>query len=287
MTKNEMPNIPSLMYAQYEIANNYLNKGFWVKGIIFILNLIVIFTPSLTGDNASIWGVFIVSVFAILLDNNYQDKFRYAYDVGERIRKLDLIRKVFPSANNKAEEAYLISQIDPTVVEHAKKNPKNDSEYYSDREEKFEILSEHIQENSFWTSSLMELHSRTVKSIMIGMFVLIFVSIIGGMYVLSEFKEDEVTLSLNVSQYLALLVNTVFAFNILTYHNSFAKKSKQLKEIDTKLEAIKNKPELDELFISFAEYNCILYDAFPTPSSLYNKHGDRLNAVWKRRVDSD
>lgn len=287
MDKKEMPNIPSLMYAQYEIANTYLNRGFWVKGIIFIINLIVIFIPSLTGSNVSIWGVFVVSVFAILMDNNYQDKFRYAYDVGERIRKLDLIRKVFPSANNRAEEAYLISQIDSIVIERAKKNPKNESEYYSDREEKFEILSEHIQENSFWTSSLMELHSKKVKNIMIGMFVIIILSIIGGLYVLSEFNQEEAVLSLNVSQYLALLVNTVFAFNILTYHNSFTKKSKQLKEIDTKLEALKNKPELDELFISFAEYNCILYDAFPTPNSIYEKHGDRLNAVWKRRVDSD
>ncbi len=282
-----MPNIPSLMYAQYEIANSYLNRGFWIKGGIFILNLIVIFIPNLTDNNLSIWGMFILSVFAILLDNNYQDKFRFAYDVGERIRKLDLIRKVFPSANNKAEEAYLISQLDSTVIERAKKKPKKESEYYSDREEKFEILSEHIQENSFWTSSLMELHGKTVKNIMIGMFVVIILSIIGGMFVLSEFSQEEVVLNLNVSQYLALLVNTVFTFNILTYHNSFAKKSKQLKEIDTKLESLKNKPELDELFISFAEYNCILYDAFPTPNSIYEKHGERLNAVWERRVSSN
>ena len=140
MTKNEMPNIPSLMYAQYEIANSYLKRGFWIKGIIFLINLVVIFLPNLTDNNAAIWGVFIISVFAILLDNNYQDKFRYSYDVGERIRKLDLIRKVFPSANNKAEEAYLISQIEQNVIEYANKNPKKETEYYSDREEKFEIF---------------------------------------------------------------------------------------------------------------------------------------------------
>ena len=282
-----MPNIPSLMYAQYEIANSYLKRGFWIKGIIFLINLVVIFLPNLTDNNAAIWGVFIISVFAILLDNNYQDKFRYSYDVGERIRKLDLIRKVFPSANNKAEEAYLISQIEQNVIEYANKNPKKETEYYSDREEKFEILSEHIQENSFWASSLMELHGKTVRRIMVTMFIVIIGSIIGGMYVLSEYKGNQLGLSLNVSQYLALLVNTVFAFNILTYHNSFVKKSKQLKAIDTKLESLKNKPELDNLFINFAEYNCILYDAFPTSNSLYKKHGERLNAVWKRRVDSD
>lgn len=287
MDKNQIPNISALMNAQYETANQYLTKGFWVKGIIFSLNLVVIFLPRLTVNNAMIWLVFLISVFAILLENNYQDKFRHAYDVGEKIRKLDLIRKVFPSANNKAEEAYLMSQVQQSVIELAKKKPQKESDYYSDREEKLEILSEHIQENSFWTSSLMELHGKTVKTIIISMFVIILISVIGGIYALSEFKEKNSILSLNVSQYLALLVNTVFAFGILNYYNSFVKKSGQLKEIDTKLEGSKKEPKLDELIINFAEYNCVLCDAFPTPVSLYEKHGDRLNTVWKQRVDAD
>ncbi len=287
MSKNEIPNISSLMSAQYKMAYTFLKTGFWIKGIIFSINLGVIFFPGLTVNSISIWGVFVISVFAILLDNRYQDKFRYAYDIGERIRKLDLIRKVFPTANNKAEQAYLISQVSKSVIELARKNPKEESDYYTDRKEKNEMLAEHIQENSFWTSSLMELHGRAIKNLIVAMFVVILISVIAGMIVLSESAGDKATQSLNVSQYLVLLVNTVFAFNVLTYYNSFIKKAKLLREIDTKLEGLKSKPKLDDLFINFAEYNCILYDAFPTPGSLYEKHGDRLSAVWKQRVDSD
>lgn len=283
----EMPNLPSLMNAQYKKAEHYLKRAFWVKGIMFVVNLIVILIPKIGEINLAVWTVFGLSIIAILLDNNYQDKFRQAYDIGEKVRKLDLIRKVFPVATNKTEEAYVFTQISKEVLEYAKNNPKEVSKYYSDKDEKYEILAEHIQENSFWTSSLMELHSIAVRKILITIFLTIFISLVAGLYLLSEFSDSNKNLSLNVSQYLALLINTFFAFNILNYYNSFRRKSTQLKEIDAKLEGRKAKPQVDELFINFAEYNCILYDAYPTPEKVYDLHGKRLNAVWKIRVDSD
>lgn len=282
-----MPDLPSLMSAQYKIANSYLRTGFRIKGCIFLLNLLIILIPLFGENNFFIWGVFLLSVCALFLEYYYQEKFSSSYKMGERIRKLDLIRKIFSSANNKAEEAYLLSKVDPLVIEMANNSPHKKSEYYSDREEKYERLVEHIQENSYWTSSLMNLYSKKLQKFFFAALLIIIISVVGGFFILSEIKSSETVVTLNISQYLALLVNTFFAFNLLSYYTSFKNKAEQLEDIDTKLENRKNNPELDELFINFAEYNCILYDAFPTPKSIYEKHEERLNQVWRIRVDSD
>lgn len=281
------PNLPSLMSAQYSIANTYLGRGFMIKGGIFLLNVVFIFIPQLSENNIAVWCIFGISVAAIVLDNNYQEKYRSSYETGEKIRKLDLIRKVFPAATNKAEEAYILSQITAKVINLAKKNPKDETKYYTDQPKKLQALAEHIQENSFWTSSLMDLHSKMIKNYIILMFVMMFVSVVGGFYVVSEYAGQGELINLNVSQYLALLVNTVFAFNLLTYYNTFRKKANQLASIDQKIETTKKSIELDSILIDFAEYNCILCDAYPTADAIYKAHGDRLNAAWEMRVDND
>lgn len=287
MSDKSMPNIASLMNAQYKIANRHLNRGFLVKGLIFVINLAVIFTPSIGDLNYVTWGIFALSVLALVLDNNLTSKFRTAYEIGERIRKIDLVKRVFPNIHSPTEQAYLLSQLDNKVIDFAKKHPRPDSEYYSDRKEKLEILSEHIQENSFWTSSLMGLYAKKLRVFIVGIFVVIFLSATIAFYLLGEYGSNIQDLNLNISQYLALLVNTVFAFNIISYYSAFSKKSKQLEAIDKKLATEKNNPDLEHVIINFAEYNCILYEAFPTPDSVYEKHGDRLNEVWKMRVESD
>ena len=284
---SSLPNIASLMNAQYKMAIKYLNRGFIVKGGIFLLNLIIIFTPLIGSINYIIWSVFAISVLALVLDNNFYTKFRSAYEIGEKIRKIDLVKKVFPEIHNRTEQAYLLSQLDDKVIEFAKKNPRPASEYFSDRKEKLEILSEHIQENSFWTSSLMELYAKRVRNFIVIIFVTIFISATVAFYLLGEYGGTNENLNLNISQYLALLVNTVFAFNVISYYNAFAKKSKQLQEIDKKLSREKNNPSLEHVIVNFAEYNCILYEAYPTPDSVYKRLGDRLNEVWRLRVELD
>ena len=265
MEDKNMPNIASLMNAQYKVANAHLHKAFLIKGVIFVLNIFIIFLTSFENNGIIVWGVFGVSVLALILDNNYQAKFRSAYEIGEKIRKIDLVKRVFPNIHNRTEQAYLLTQIDAEVLAFARANPKPDSKYYTDREEKLEILAEHIQENSFWTSSLMGLYAKRIRKLIVIMFLVIIISAIVAMFLLDKYSNAIEGLSLNVSQYLALLVNTVFAFNILSYYTAFEKKSLQLKKIDEQLTVEKNSPTLEKLMISFAEYNSILYEAYPTP----------------------
>jgi membrane protein YdbS with pleckstrin-like domain len=273
------------MKELYKISNRFVYWSYCVQALLFGINIFLILV-NLSETNSSIWTLLAFSIFVIILSISLIYKSKKYYELGENVRKMDMIERIFPNAANSTSKSYLISSLPSSILEKAKMNPDEKTDYYSDRENKYEKLIENIQQNCYFTSEIMRSYSALILSVIIGVSVLLAGSIIYGFFILSESSANQV-LSKSIAGYLALLINFIFTLNIIDHYILFDKKAKELKKIDESLNLIKNNPHEDEIITSFTEYNCILCDALPCPDFAYNRIKNKLNLVWENRVNND
>jgi hypothetical protein len=273
------------MRELYKTANRFVYFSYGIQALLFIVNiLLIVFKPQ--ESNELIWVLFSISLAVIVLSIFILYRSKKYYEIGENVRKMDMIERIFPDAANKAEKSYLISKIPSSIIEKAQSSPNETTDYLSDKQNKYEKLIENIQENSFFTSEIMRHYSRIILLVILIISVLLGFSIVYGFFILSESDVDKV-LTKSIAGYLALLINFIFTLNIIDHYILFNKKSKELKRIDENLNTIKNNPQEDEIITSFTEYNCILCDALPCPDFVYKLNKSKLNTVWNNRINND
>lgn len=273
------------MRELYKVSNKFVYWSYFVQALLFGVNIyLILANPAKT--NSSIWVLLAFSISVIVLSISLIYRSKEYYELGENLRKMDMIERIFPNAANRTSKSYLISRLPSSILEKAKKNPDKKTDYYTDRENKYEKLIENIQQNCYFTSEIMRNYSGLILSVIIGISILLAGSIAYGFFILSETGGDQ-ELSKSIAGYLALLINFIFTLNIIDHYILFSKKAKELKKIDESLNLIKNNPHEDEIITSFTEYNCILCDALPCPDFVYNRIQKKLNLVWENRVNND
>ena len=273
------------MRELYKVSNRFVYYSYGIQALLFGINIyLIVFKPEET--NQAIWLLLSISIGIIIISISLLYRSKKYYELGENIRKMDMIERIFPNAANNTGKSYLISKIPSSIIKKARNNPNEKTGYYTDRENKYEKLIENIQQNCYFTSELMRSYSQMIFMVIIGISVLLASSIIYGFFILSESGVDK-ELSKSIAGYLALLINFVFTLNVIDHYILFSKKAKELKKIDEDLNAIKNNPHEDEIITSFTEYNCILCDALPCPDFVYNLNKTKLNSVWENRVNND
>ncbi|MCL6219101.1 hypothetical protein [Zunongwangia pacifica] len=273
------------MRELYKVSNRFVYWSYFVQALLFAINIyLILANPSET--NSSIWALLAFSIAVIILSISLIYKSKKYYELGENVRKMDMIERIFPDAANGTSRSYLISRLPRSILEKAKKNPDKKTDYYTDRVDKYEKLIENIQQNCYFTSEIMRSYSLLILSVIIGISVLLAGSIIYGFFILSESNADQ-ELSKSIAGYLALLINFIFTLNIIDHYILFDKKAKELKKIDESLNWIKNNPHEDEIITSFTEYNCILCNALPCPDFAYDRIKKKINFVWENRVNND
>lgn len=283
-TNDKRINIAKAMQLLFIEANKFVYYTYTLKIFFFIINiLIIIFSP--TETPLFIWSVLGVNIIVILVSLFLDKISRNYYELAEKLRKIDMIKKIFPNANDKAEESYIKSKLPSKILKEAEDNSQYQTEYYSDQTTKFSRLIENIQENCYWTSSLMRIYSKKIKIVLYIIIIVFLISVIIGFNLLSTDNSQENIK--HISRFLAFFINFIFALNIYSHQESFEKKSAMLKNIDNNLESKKVSPSEDEVIKFFTEYNCILTDALPYPKWVYDANEENLNTVWKDRVDND
>ncbi|MCT4672404.1 MAG: hypothetical protein N4A37_04055 [Prolixibacteraceae bacterium] len=284
--KEETPHI-SLSIAMQELfrkANKLVYCSYGIQIFLFFMNMVLIFLH-LEDSNVFIWFLFSFPLATIIATLCIMHRSRKLYELGECARKMDMIVRIFPNVSYKIRRSYLLSELPPEVFAKARENPDVLTSYESRKLDKYGILIENVQQNSFFTSQIMYSYSRMILGVILVIIFLISLSIIGVLFILSESSADNL-LTQNVSRCLALLINLIFALNIIDHYLLFNKKSKELKRIDEDLEKIKDNPQEDDIITSFTEYNCILYDSLPCPDFVYNIVKDKLNTIWNNRINN-
>ncbi len=272
------------MRELFQTANKYLYFSYAIQAFLFIVNIFLIaFKPQ--ESNEYIWLLFSFSIAMLVLSNFILYKSKKYYDIGEGIRKMDMVERIFPNAANKAEKSYLISKIPSSIIEKAQINPNETTDYLSGKQDKYGKLIENIQENSFFTSEIMRHYSKIILTVIIIISILLSMSIVYGFFILSESNIDN-NLTKDVAVYIALLINFIFTLNIIDHYILFNKKAGELKKIDENLNSIKNNPQEDDIITTFTEYNCILCNALPCPNFVYKLNKSKLNRVWYNRINN-
>jgi len=274
-------NMTVAMRILYKKSSQYIYMTYFTRACIFIINLIIIVTK-IKESSFAIWGILGVVITIILVNLYCSVKAKELYELGEKIRILDIIKKAFPNANNKAEESYIKNNLPSKILFRAKTN-EDSTEYYSNRTDKYEKLIEHIQENCFFTSALMKSYAKIILVIIMFLSIILILSILYGFFSLSE--NNNYKLVKGVADSLAIFVNFLFALNILNHYSLFNKKSLELKQLDSALESHKHHPNEENVIIYFTKYNCILNDALPCPDWIYDLNKEKLNMIWKQRID--
>ena len=262
------------MRELYKTSNRFVYLSYSIQALLFVVNFfLIVFKPQ--ESNGFIWIQFSVSIAIVVISLIVIYRSKKYYEIGENIRKMDMIEKIFPDAANNAEKSYLISKISSSIIEKAQNNPNETTDYSTSRHDKYERLIENIQENSFFSSEIMRHYSRLIFVVLVIIFIILGISIVYGFFILSEASVDA-ALTKNIAGYLALFINFIFTLNIIDHYILFSKKSKELKRIDENLNTIKDNPQEDEIITSFTEYNCILYDALPCPDFVYTLNKSKL-----------
>lgn len=284
---NEQINPISLAVSMRELfqtANRFVYFSYAIQAFLFIVNIFLIaFKPQ--ESNEYIWLLFFFSIAMLVLSNFILYQSKKYYDIGEGIRKMDMVERIFPNATNKAEKSYLISKIPSSIIEKAQINPNETTDYLSGKQDKYGKLIENIQENSFFTSEIMRHYSRIILKVIIIISILLSMSIVYGFFILSESNNDD-NLTKDVAVYIALLINFIFTLNIFDHYILFNKKAGELKKIDENLNSLKTNPQEDDIITTFTEYNCILCDALPCPNFVYKLNKSKLNRVWYNRINN-
>lgn len=278
----------SLSVAMQELfkkSNELVYWSYGVQGFLFTINILIILLKP-DKSNEFIWLFFAFSLVIIILSMIVIYHSKKYYSLGESIRKMDMVERIFPNAKNSSEKSYLLSKIPSTIINKAENRQNENTDYYSSREDKYGKLIENVQENSFFTSEIMRFYSKIILGVIGLILILICTSSIYGFYILSESNTNK-DLTINIAEYLALLINFLYVLNIIDHYILFNKKSKELKRIDEDLNKIKSNPQEDDIITFFTEYNCILNDALPCPNFAYKIIKNKLNIVWNNRIDNE
>jgi len=270
------------MRELYRVSNNFLYASHIMQGLLFVTNIYLILSKA-EDSSGQVWTILALSVLILSTCAFLQDKSRAFYGLGESVRKLDMLERIFPRATMNASKHYLLLKIPDAVLAKATENSEQKTDYLSKQSEKYKILIENIQQNCYFTSEIMRSYAGIIRAVIILMVAVFAISIFFGLYFLSTSNIDS-NLSKGISGYLAVLVNFIFALNIFEHLSSFRRKSSALKKIDENLDHIKKNPHEDEVIASFTDYNCTLSDAFPCPDFVYNRIESRLNTIWANRV---
>lgn len=273
------------MREVYKLSNWYLYLAYLIQLLFFLTNLYLIVNDS-TKTNKSIWLVLVVSIGILILNFFFLRQSKKYYELGENLRKLDMIKRIFQNADNKTDKSYVIARIPSRIIKKAQMNPDEKTDYYTDKQTQYGKLIENIQQNCYFTSEIMRSYSNIILAAIIFILIALGISIFYGFFLLSEYKIGN-ELSENISSYLSILINFIFAINIIDHYLLFDKKAKDLKKIDLELNKLKQDPHEDEVITSFADYNCILSDALPCPDFVYTWNKVKLNSVWENRVNND
>ena len=278
----------SLAIAMGELfkkANKLVYYSYLIQVILFVINIYLILNKP-QESNKLIWSFFTFSIFIIVLSMVVIYNSKKYYTIGENLRKMDMMERIFPNAKNNIEKSYLLSTVPISIIAKSEiENNQSNNYYSSNRNDKYGKLIEDIQENSFFTSEIMRFYSKVILIAIIIILCLIGFSIIYGFFILSENNESK-ELAKSIAGYLALLINFIFALNLIDHYILFNTKSKELKRIDSDLNTIKLNPQEDDIVTFFSEYNCILSDSLPCPDFAYNFIKSRLNTVWNNRTNN-
>lgn len=289
MTENSHPfhqlSLSILKRDLYTESNFFVYLTYYIQTGLFFLNLALIyFKPQET--NLTIWLLLILTVGIILLNKYFLNKSKIYYSLAEKIRKLEMIENIFPNAINNINKSYLLAFIPASIIEKAKQTPNQKTTFISLKKGKYERLIENIQENCYFTSEIMRIHSKRLKTIIVVISILFCISVIYCFYLISDSKIDD-GLNKIVAGYLALFINFILTLNIYNHFTTFKKKVNDLKKIDSEISNIKQDPHEDQIISFFSEYNCVLADALPCPNSIFDNNVERLNQLWENRINSN
>ncbi len=284
MTKVEVQpiSLAIAMKEMYKVSNLYVYLTYATQFLFFITNLyVIVFQPK--ESNGLIWGLVSAAIAIIIINFYFLRQSKTFYELGESIRKLDMIERIFPNALNKTQKSYLISKIPSRILEKSQNNAEIKTDYYTNEQSQHGMLIQNIQQNCYFTSEIMRNYARVILYFIIIIVIALGCSVFYGFFLLSENTTNN-EISKNFSSYISLLVNFIFAMNIIDHYFLFNKKAKELEKIDLDLDRMKNNPLEDEVITSFTEYNCILCDALPCPEYVYNWNKLKLNTVWENRL---
>jgi hypothetical protein len=274
-----------VMKELYKLSNQFVYGSYCIQILLFLINLYFIFFRP-RENNIQIWFLLPFSIGMIIISVILVYKSKKYYEIGESIRKIDIIRKIFPKASDTLGISYLISNISISIIKKAQNNPEEQTIYYTNKKNKYEKLIEYIQQNCYFTSELMRIYANKLLIVIISISILFVISIIYSFYYILSEKDINQELSKSIASYLSLFVNFVLTLNIIEHYILFDKKAKDLKKLDEKLNSLKNNPHEDEIITSFTEYNCVLCDALPYPEFIYNREQAKLNSFWENRINN-
>jgi|GEM_PF-6810595 len=271
-------NLNSTMRALYTRSEIFIWYSYLAQGLLFIMAIFLAFYNS-KENIVYIVVCLIASIIFLLLNEVFLYFSKIYYDIGEDVRKFEMLEKIFSSAVSSVDKSYLIAKIPSKML--IKTEEKSDNSTVG--KDKYEQIIDKIQENCFYTSELMKIHSRTL---MIGIIVISLFYFLAVMFFIFHFSRSNPNVQSGVNAFACMTaaVNFIIAIKVFSHYRSFSQKSDFLNKIDKKLGEIKNNPTEDDVITTFSEYNCVLSDALPCPNYTFKRNGKDLKFAWKNRV---
>lgn len=259
--------------AQFERAKSTEHYAWLAEIVVAVTSLVSAFVA----DPTLVYTMAIVALVATLVRWRLSYLAKQYKAVAERARRVLLLIEGLGYKVSPKEVTDIITSFSITESEGQK---WEDPEYFRpDMEAGYRKFGAILQESAFFSKHLFALSARQTWFYFIASFSLSIIALFALPITPNQ------TWSLAIAKIVSILLMFLVSIDVLGMALSYSSTAHAVSNIDDRLEVLKaiESPEHD-LILIFGDYNAAVEDAPLIPTSIYQRHHDRLNNLWTKRL---